>query len=115
MDFLFWEQVLVLDGQHLWLVVLIVAFAGFISGLTGFGFSAVGIALLWVMGPTRAIPLLMALSVANQLLSLHQLRRDMVPLSQWWSQGPATYIAGGSVGRLWGSGSWPICLQRVWL
>lgn len=98
MDASLFEQFLSLNAQSLPLIVLIVAFAGFVSGLTGFGFSAVGVALLWVMGPARAIPLLMALSVANQLLSIHQLRQDMVPLSQWWSRGPAAYIVGGLCG-----------------
>lgn len=86
------------DIHALFLIVLIIALAGFVSGLSGFGFSAVGVMLLWVMSPTRAIPLLMALSIANQLLSISQLREEMIPIAKWWSDGPATYIVGGVFG-----------------
>lgn len=94
----FIEQALSLNIQSLLAVFLIFALAGFVSGLSGFGFSAVGIAVLWFMHPTRAIPLLMALSTVNQLLSINQLKHDMLPASQWWSHGPATYIVGGICG-----------------
>ena len=92
------EHALALDIQGLLAVFLIFALAGFVSGLSGFGFSAVGIAVLWFMHPTRAIPLLMALSTVNQLLSINQLKHDMLPASQWWSHGPAIYILGGVCG-----------------
>ena len=98
MDFNLLEQALALDIQSLLAVVFIFALAGFVSGLSGFGFSAVGIAVLWFIHPTRAIPLLMALSTVNQLLSINQLKHDMLPVSQWWSHGPATYILGGVCG-----------------
>jgi len=70
------EQALSLDIQSLLAVFFIFALAGFVSGLSGFGFSAVGIAVLWFMHPTRAIPLLMALSTvhpghANHLSAQH--------------------------------------------
>lgn len=98
MDLQSLEQLLLLDVQSLSAVVFIFALAGFVSGLSGFGFSAVGIAVLWFMNPTRAIPLLMALSVANQMLSMSQLKHDMPPISKWWSNGPTTYIMGGACG-----------------
>ncbi len=94
----FFSEVLQLDLQSLLQITLIIALAGFISGLSGFGFSAVGVAVLWILPPTRAIPLLMALSIANQLLSIAQLKKDMPPLDQWWTHGPASYIAGGMLG-----------------
>ena len=92
------EQALSLDVHSLLAVFLIFSLAGFVSGLSGFGFSAVGIAVLWFMHPTRAVPLLMALSTVNQLLSMNQLKHDMLPASQWWAHGPATYIMGGVCG-----------------
>jgi len=98
MSVYFLEQLLSLDIHHLLTVSLIFALAGFVSGLSGFGFSAVGIAVLWFLSPTRAIPLLMALSIANQLLSLSQLREGLLPASQWWSHGPTAYIVGGACG-----------------
>ena len=92
------SDILQLDLQSFIPIILIIALSGFISGLSGFGFSAVGIAVLWILPPTRAIPLLMALSIANQLLSISQLKKDMLPLRQCWSHGPATYILGGFAG-----------------
>jgi hypothetical protein len=98
MSVYFLEQSLSMNIHHLLTVLLIFALAGFVSGLSGFGFSAVGIAILWFMSPTRAIPLLMALSMANQLLSISQLREGLLPVSQWWSHGPTAYIVGGACG-----------------
>lgn len=98
MSVYFLEQSLSMNIYHLLTVLLIFALAGFVSGLSGFGFSAVGIAVLWFMSPTRAIPLLMALSIANQLLSISQLREGLLPASQWWSHGPTAYILGGACG-----------------
>lgn len=46
------EQALTLDIQSLLAVFSIFALAGFVSGLSGFGFSAVGIAVLWFMNPS---------------------------------------------------------------
>ena len=102
MDLYFLEQTLSLDFPSLFAVFLIFALAGFVSGLSGFGFSAVGIAVLWFMNPTRAIPLLMALSIANQLLSMSQLKQDMLPAAKWWSHGPTAYIVGGAFGAPFG-------------
>jgi hypothetical protein len=53
-----------------------------VSGLSGFGFSAVGAICLWLLPPTLAVPLLMALSSANQMMSLRQIRTDMKPLRE---------------------------------
>jgi uncharacterized protein len=68
------------------------------SGLSGFGFSAIGALCLWLLPPKLGVPLLMSLSAANQLMSLGQLKADLPPLRQWWSQGPAPYLLGGLVG-----------------
>lgn len=80
------------------LLIVILAVSGFMSGLSGFGFSAIGAASLWLLRPTLAVPLLMALSTANQLLSVQQLRQDMKPLREWWPDGPGPYLLGGMLG-----------------
>ncbi len=72
--------------------------SGTMSGLSGFGFSAVGAATLLFMPPVTEAPLLQTLSKANQLLSIEQLRHDM-PKSwkQFWA-GPGYCIIGGIPG-----------------
>jgi uncharacterized membrane protein YfcA len=80
------------------LLALILAASGFISGLTGFGFSLLGIFSLWILDPRTVIPLLMTLSLANQALSLSKLRKSMTPLREWWPYGPAPFILGGLFG-----------------
>ena len=89
-------------GFWLWQLVLVLSIlfvSGLMSGLSGFGFSAVGSACLLLIPPTLAVPLLMALSTANQFMSIGQLREDM-PKSwkEAWPQGPGPYILGGVVG-----------------
>ena len=44
------------------------------------------------------LTLLMALSTANQLMSLGQLKADLKPLKEWWPDGPAPYLLGGFLG-----------------
>jgi uncharacterized protein len=89
-------------GFHLWqlvVVAVILCVSGLMSGLSGFGFSAVGSLCLIFLPPKLAVPLLMALSTANQLMSLGQIREDL-PKS-WadaWPAGSAPYILGGVVG-----------------
>jgi uncharacterized membrane protein YfcA len=84
------RQVIVLE--------LILFFAGLCSGLSGFGFSAVGAASLVLLPPVLGIPLLQALSTANQLLSVGQLRKDMPSSWKTFWNGPGPYILGGVVG-----------------
>ena len=68
------------------------------SGLSGFGFSAIGALCLWLLPPKLGVPLLMTLSSANQLMSLRQLKQDMRPVREWWPEGPAPYLLGGLAG-----------------
>src|SRR5579862_7195966 len=68
------------------------------SGLSGFGFSAIGALCLWLLPPKLGVPLLMSLSAANQLMSLGQLQADLQPLRQWWPAGPAPDLLGGLAG-----------------
>ena len=89
-------------GFSLWQVFVIggiLFLSGLMSGLSGFGFSAVGSACLLLIPPKLAVPLLMALSTANQLLSVGQLRQDMPKsLREWWPAGPGPCILGGVIG-----------------
>jgi len=68
------------------------------SGLSGFGFSAIGALCLCLLPPKLGVPLLMTLSAANQLMSLGQLKADMGSIGEWWPDGPAPYLLGGLVG-----------------
>lgn len=79
-------------------LVLILGLSAIMSGLSGFGFSAIGALCLWLLPPKLGVPLLMTLSSANQLMSLRQLKQDMRPLREWWPEGPAPYLVGGFVG-----------------
>ena len=73
--------------------------AGFISGLAGFGFSAIGASIVLVLPPTLAIPLLQGLSMLNQATSIGQLRKEMpAKLSDWWPAGPGPAVLGGLAG-----------------
>jgi uncharacterized protein len=79
-------------------LVCILGTSAIMSGLSGFGFSAIGALCLWLLPPKLGVPLLMTLSSANQLLSLGQLQADLQPLRQWWPDGPAPYLLGGLIG-----------------
>jgi hypothetical protein len=80
------------------LLVVILAASALMSGLSGFGFSAIGALCLIVLPPKLGVPLLMTLSAANQVMSLRQLKGDMQPIRHWWPDGPAPYLLGGLVG-----------------
>jgi len=92
---------LIIDGfppLTIALLVLILAASALMSGLSGFGFSAIGALCLILLPPKLGIPLLMTLSAANQVMSLRQLKADMRPIKHWWPDGPAPYLLGGLVG-----------------
>ena len=79
-------------------IEVIVFLSGVMSGLSGFGFSAIGATTLLLLTPLLQVPLFQTLSTGNQLLSAGQLREDM-PKS-WkdvWS-GPGPCMLGGVVG-----------------
>ena len=89
------------SGYSLWTMIPIcgiLGVSGLMSGLSGFGFSAIGALSLWFMPPTLGVPLLMSLSTANQLMSLGQLKADLRPLGEWWPDGPTPYLLGGLLG-----------------
>lgn len=79
-------------------LICILGLSALMSGLSGFGFSAIGALCLWLLPPKLGVPLLMTLSSANQLMSLGQLKSDLRPLRQWWPDGPAPYLLGGLAG-----------------
>lgn len=79
-------------------LLAILGASALMSGLSGFGFSAIGALCLWLLPPKLGVPLLMGLSAANQLLSIRQLKADMKPLRDWWPEGPAPYLLGGFIG-----------------
>jgi uncharacterized membrane protein YfcA len=89
-------------GFHLWqlfVIAGILGLSGLASGLSGFAFSAIGSSCLLLMPPTLAVPLLMALSAANQLMSIGQLHADMP--KRWkevWPNGYGPYVLGGVLG-----------------
>ncbi|WP_375309696.1 sulfite exporter TauE/SafE family protein [Bradyrhizobium sp. A5] len=78
----------------IYLVLSGAVFAGaFVSGLSGFAFSAVaGAILLHVFPPIEAVPLMMACSITVQAANLFALRKSM----QWKTS--LVFIAGGLLG-----------------
>jgi hypothetical protein len=86
-------------APHLvFLLVLILGCAGFVSGMIGFGFGMVGASVLWILPPREGVPLIMLLSACSQIFSMIQLRSSMTPLRAWWPEGPAPCILGGFLG-----------------
>lgn len=94
MNFAFPAAVSLIDGG---LLALVFALAALIGGISGFGFPAIGAISLTFMPSTTVVPLLMVLSVANQVLSLST-EVKVKPLAQWWPDGPGPYLAGGLIG-----------------
>jgi len=76
----------------------VVFLSGVMSGLSGFGFSAIGATSLLILTPILQVPLFQTLSTGNQMLSTGQLREDM-PRSwkEVWA-GPGPCMLGGVVG-----------------
>jgi uncharacterized membrane protein YfcA len=68
------------------------------SGLSGFGFSAVGAATLLFLEPITEAPLLQSLSMSNQMLSVQRLRADMPRSWKSFVAGPGYCIVGGLPG-----------------
>jgi uncharacterized membrane protein YfcA len=68
------------------------------SGLSGFGFSAVGAITLLFIPPITEAPLLQTLSMGNQMLSVQRLRADMPRSWRSFVGGPGYCILGGLPG-----------------
>jgi len=87
-----------LSVQRLVSIEAIVFLSGVMSGLSGFGFSAIGAASLLILPPILQVPLFQALSAGNQLLSAEQLRKDMPrSFKELWA-GPGPCMVGGAAG-----------------
>ncbi|MBV8276614.1 MAG: sulfite exporter TauE/SafE family protein, partial [Verrucomicrobia bacterium] len=83
-------------------IELILFLSGLMSGLSGFGFSAVGAGCLLFIEPITQAPLLQTLSTCNQFLSLKQLREDMPKSWKAFWEGPGFCILGGMPGAFVG-------------
>ena len=87
-----------LSTHSIVVIEAILFLSGVMSGLSGFGFSAVGAATLLFIPPVTEAPLLQTLSTGNQLLSLERLRADMPSSWRAFWAGPGWPIVGGMPG-----------------
>jgi uncharacterized membrane protein YfcA len=80
--------------------LLIMMLSGFVSGLSGFGFSAVGAALMLFLKPTSAVALLLLLSLFAQMLSLKSLWAETRQYVKLGNQQDSLlpYLVGGCAG-----------------
>lgn len=75
--------------------------AAVLSGLSGFGFSAVGSLSLLVLPPQLGVALLMGLSLIGQLASYRSLRSELCDAGGAagpWREGVGPYLLGGCLG-----------------
>jgi uncharacterized membrane protein YfcA len=91
-----------LSTREMVAIEAILFLSGLMSGLSGFGFSAVGAACLLFIPPITEAPLLQTLSTGNQLLSVEQLRADMPKTWKAFWAGPGFCILGGIPGAFAG-------------
>ena len=68
------------------------------SGLSGFGFSAIGALTLCLVPPQFGVCMLMLLSVFTQAMSLGTLRDELLAHNASWQTGFLPYVAGGVLG-----------------
>lgn len=87
-----------LSLRQLGTIETLVFFSGVMSGLSGFGFSAIGAASLLILPPVLQVPLFQMLSTGNQMLSIGQLRNDMPKTHQQLWAGPGPCLLGGVAG-----------------
>ena len=92
------------DLHTLLLAAAIYAVAAVFSGLSGFGFSAIGALSLVILPSQLCVPVLMALSVASQALSFGSLARELRHhVGVWYHRdGVMPYLVGGVVGLPFG-------------
>ena len=68
-----------INWMHLVIFYTILFMSSFVSGLSGFGFSAIGASLLLFMQPSTGVALLMLLSIFTQMLSVRKLWVELRP------------------------------------
>lgn len=61
------------------LFYIIIFVSSFVSGLSGFGFSAIGAMILLFLSPKEGIALLMTLSIISQLFSFNNIWKEVKP------------------------------------
>ena len=86
------------DARTLLALAAIYTASAVFSGLSGFGFSAIGALTLCWLPPQLGICMLMLLSVFTQATGLGALRRELREHSTTWRQGFLPYAAGGVIG-----------------
>ena len=86
------------DLSTLALLAAIYAASAVFSGLSGFGFSAIGALTLCVVPPQFGVCMLMVLSVLTQAMSLGTLRAELRAHNSRWQKGFVPYAAGGILG-----------------
>ncbi len=87
-----------MDVSTLLFLAAIYAASATFSGLSGFGFSAIGALTPFFLPPQLGICLLMLLSVFTQALSLGSLRDEMRACNASWQRGFLPCAAGGFLG-----------------
>lgn len=94
------NEVLLLTGGWWGFIALSLIYtcSGFLGGVTGSGFTTIGVLAVWILPPHVAIPMLMALSMASQLMSMQKLKVSLGNMKIWSHGGPAPYILGGLFG-----------------
>jgi len=82
------------------MLALIYTVAAVFSGLSGFGFSAIGCLSLAIVPPQLGVAMLMGLSLFTQLLSLRSLWSELRLRVGPWRRpdGPLPYLSGGTLG-----------------
>ncbi|MFL6661668.1 MAG: TSUP family transporter [Rhizobacter sp.] len=90
------------DASTLALLGAIYAGSAVFSGLSGFGFSAIGALTLCLVPPQFGICMLMVLSLFTQAISLGTLRQEIRAHNTRWQNGFLPYAAGGILGLPFG-------------
>jgi uncharacterized membrane protein YfcA len=89
--------------------------AAVFSGLSGFGFSALGCLSLVLLPPRLGVPVLMGLSLITQASSLRSLRDELQQHLRPWLRrdGVVPYLVGGTVGMPVGLAILAVCNGRA--